>query len=147
MDSKSEMLSSSNKLPEVDWAAEAGARVDGCAPWAGKNKATRRIEMQRFLGRPTFSSVWSALSMDAFARLPEEEEAASTTMFNNFLFRLAENCTEAEGMWKEGTGGHEGPVKFHYHIPVCPGPSVPDRCWIIEEPIPLLYRGVFPVCA
>jgi len=147
------MRRKSKSLPDLSWAAEAGARVDGCAPWGGKNKATRRFEMRRdevgdvhhFLGRPTFSSVWSALSTDGFARLPEEEEAASTTMYTNFLFRLEENCAQAEGMWMEGTGGHEGPVKYHYHVPVCPGPSPPDRCWRFNDPLPMLYRGVYPV--
>lgn len=147
---------------DLSWAADAGARADGCAPTI-KPGGTVAVgatgggdNLHPVLGRPRFSSSWSALSTDCYARLSDQKEDEMRKVCcenfdptidhlepisSNFLFHLEDTCTEALGMWNEGTGGHEGPVKFHYHIPACSGPSPPDACWRFNDPLPMMYRG------
>lgn len=104
------------------------------------------------LGRPNYTSAWTAVSLRAHRLEPDADaemelrtagcgpnkpmEHPLNPLATEFIYALDEVVQET----KELVGdGEKSTLTLHYHIPACPGPSGPDDCW--NDVNPRLFRG------
>lgn len=104
------------------------------------------------LGRPNYTSAWTAVSLRAHALEPNPraEQDLRTACCENckplathlnplatqFVYALDDVVKETQEMVGET---EDSTLTLHYHIPACTGPSGPDDCW--NDVHPRLFRG------